>query len=89
MPLSDHVLIVLVKIKVALLHQHIGNRFNVKAANNSRIYEKLLLGNFPNAWKIILHGKTKEQLEGHFQNVFERSFVTTFALYKEVLYKKE
>ena len=30
--LPDHVLIVLMKIKLALLHKDIGNRFNVKAA---------------------------------------------------------
>ena len=30
--LPDHVLIVLMKIKLVLLHKDIGNRFNVKAA---------------------------------------------------------
>ena len=32
LPLPDHVLIVLMKIKLVLLHKDIGNRFNVKAA---------------------------------------------------------
>ena len=38
MPLPDHVLIVLVKIKLALPHQDIGYRFNVKAAKLSHIW---------------------------------------------------
>ena len=36
--LPDHVLIVLMKIKLALLHQDIGYRFNVKAAKISQIW---------------------------------------------------
>ena len=36
--LPDHVLIVLMKIKLVLLHQDIGYRFNVKAATISQIW---------------------------------------------------
>ena len=36
--LPDHVLIVLMKIKLALLHQDIGYRFNVKAGKISQIW---------------------------------------------------
>ena len=38
LPLPDHVLIVLMKIKLALLHQDIEYRFNVKAAKISQIW---------------------------------------------------
>ena len=36
--LPDHVLIVLMKIKLALLHQDIGDRFNGKTAKISQIW---------------------------------------------------
>ena len=36
--LPDHALIVLIKIKLALLHKDIGYRFNVKAAKISQIW---------------------------------------------------
>ena len=38
LPLPDHVLIVLIQIKLALLHQDIGDRFNMKAAKISQIW---------------------------------------------------
>ena len=74
--IPDHVLIVLMKIKLALL-QDIGYRFNVKAAKISQIWRAFApviakcMKNFI-AWP--------DQLEGHFQNVLKRSFVTAFAL---------
>ena len=40
--LPDHVFIVLMKIKLALLHQDIGCRFSVKAAKVSQIWRTLL-----------------------------------------------
>ena len=38
----DHVPIVLMKIKLALLHQDIGYRFSVKAAKISQVWRTLL-----------------------------------------------
>ena len=40
--LPGHVLIVLMKIRLALLHQDIGYRFNVKAAKISQIWRTLV-----------------------------------------------
>ena len=77
--LPYHVLVVLMKIKLALLRQDIDDRFNVNAAKISQIWRNF----YPviaKCLKNFLHGQTGEQLYGHFQNVLKRSFVTAFAL---------
>ena len=62
--LADHVLIVLMTINLQRFHK----------------YVELLVLLLANARRISLYGQTKEQLEGHFQNVLKSSFMTAFAL---------